>query len=161
MYFLFFPLFSCSAGKESTCNAGDLSSIPGLGRSPGEGNGYPRQYPGLENSWVAKSQTQLSDIHTFTFQFILGLYILLSPIFCPLCLWGSWLSLTELPLLFEFSLISLLCSFIISLCSCYDINMLLKHIFQITLVHLWYSEQNLIPKKQKSVFIVSVSKLDF
>ena len=39
-----------SAGKESTCNAGDLGSIPGLGRSPGEGNGYPFQYSGLENS---------------------------------------------------------------------------------------------------------------
>ena len=37
-------------GKESTCNAGDLSSIPGLGRSPGEGKGYPLQYSGLENS---------------------------------------------------------------------------------------------------------------
>ena len=39
-----------SAGKESTCNAGDLSSIPELGRSPGEGKGYPLQYSGLENS---------------------------------------------------------------------------------------------------------------
>ena len=39
-----------SAGKESFCNAGDLVSIPGLGRSPGEGNGYPFQYSGLENS---------------------------------------------------------------------------------------------------------------
>ena len=39
-----------SAGKESTCNAGDLGSIPGLGRSPGEGNGYPLQYSDLENS---------------------------------------------------------------------------------------------------------------
>ena len=38
------------AGKESTCNVGDLGSIPGLGRSPGEGNGYPLQYSGLENS---------------------------------------------------------------------------------------------------------------
>ena len=37
-----------SAGKESACNAGDLGSIPGLGRSPGEGKGY--QYSGLENS---------------------------------------------------------------------------------------------------------------
>ena len=36
--------------KESTCNAGDLGSIPGLGRSPGEGQGYPFQYSGLENS---------------------------------------------------------------------------------------------------------------
>ena len=39
-----------SAGKESACNAGDLSSIPGLGRSSGEGKGYPLQYSGLENS---------------------------------------------------------------------------------------------------------------
>ena len=39
-----------SAGKESACNAGDLGSIPGLGRSPGEGNAYPFQYSGLENS---------------------------------------------------------------------------------------------------------------
>ena len=39
-----------SAGKESTCNVGDLGSIPGLGRYPGEGKGYPLQYSGLENS---------------------------------------------------------------------------------------------------------------
>ena len=39
-----------SAGKESTCNVGDLGSIPGLGRSPGEGKGYLLQYSGLENS---------------------------------------------------------------------------------------------------------------
>ena len=39
-----------SAGKESACNAGDLGSIPGLGRSPGEGKGCPLQYSGLENS---------------------------------------------------------------------------------------------------------------
>ena len=39
-----------SAGKESGCNAGDLGSIPGLERSPGEGKGYPLQYSGLENS---------------------------------------------------------------------------------------------------------------
>jgi len=39
-----------SDSKESACNAGDLSSIPGSGRSPGEGNGYPIQYPCLENS---------------------------------------------------------------------------------------------------------------
>ena len=38
------------AGKESACNAGDLGSIPRLGRPPGEGNGYPLQYSGLENS---------------------------------------------------------------------------------------------------------------
>ena len=52
-----------SAGKESACNAGDLGSVPGLGRSPGEGKGYPLQYYGLEKSMayivpgVAKSQT--------------------------------------------------------------------------------------------------------
>ena len=56
--------FPCdSAGKESTCNARDLGSIPRLGRSPGEGNGYPLQYSGLENSTdcvvhgVGKSRT--------------------------------------------------------------------------------------------------------
>ena len=38
-----------SAGKESACSSGDLGSIPGLGRSPGEENGYPLLYSGLEN----------------------------------------------------------------------------------------------------------------
>ena len=58
-----------SAGKESACNAGDLGSIPGLGRSPGEGKGYPLQYSGLENSMdsivhgVTKNWTGLSDFH--------------------------------------------------------------------------------------------------
>ena len=43
--------FPCgSAGKKSACDAGDLGSIPGLGRSPGEGKRYPLQYSGLENS---------------------------------------------------------------------------------------------------------------
>ena len=57
------------AGHESTCNVGDLGSIPGLGRSPGEGKGYPLPYSGLENSLdcivhgVAKSRTRLSDFH--------------------------------------------------------------------------------------------------
>ena len=61
--------FPCgSAGKQSTCNVGDLGLIPGLGRSLGEGKGYPLQYSGLENSMdcihgVAKSQTQLSNFH--------------------------------------------------------------------------------------------------
>ena len=54
-----------SVGKDSACNVGDLSLIPGLGRSPRDGNGYPFQYSGLENSMdcivhgVAKSRTQL------------------------------------------------------------------------------------------------------
>ena len=48
---LFLLGFPCgSAGKESACNARDLGSIPGLGRSPGEGKGYPLQCSGLENS---------------------------------------------------------------------------------------------------------------
>ena len=48
---MYFTLgFPCgSAGKESVCNVRDLGSIPELGRSPGEGKGYPLQYPGLEN----------------------------------------------------------------------------------------------------------------
>ena len=67
-----------SDGKASACNEGDLGSIPGLGRSPGEGNGNPLQYSCLENpmdrrAWwarvhgVAKSRTRLSD---FTFTYI-------------------------------------------------------------------------------------------
>ena len=43
-------LHGSPAGKESSCNAGDLGSIPGLVRSPGEGKGYPLQYSILENS---------------------------------------------------------------------------------------------------------------
>ena len=61
-----------SDGKESACSAGDPGSVPGLGRSPGEGNGNPLQYSCQENSMdrgaqratvygVARSQTQLSD----------------------------------------------------------------------------------------------------
>ena len=58
-----------SVGKESPCNAGDLGSISGLGRSPGEGKGYLLQYSALKNSMdcivhgVAKSQSRLSDFH--------------------------------------------------------------------------------------------------
>ena len=67
-----------SEGKASACNVGDLGSIPGLGRSPGEGNGNPLQYSCLENptdrgAWwatvygVTKSQTQLSDFTSLHF----------------------------------------------------------------------------------------------
>ena len=66
--------------KESACNAGDLGSIPGLGRSPGGGNGNPLQYSCLENSmgrraWkptaygVAKSKTQLNEHLFYLFYF--------------------------------------------------------------------------------------------
>ena len=64
-----------SVGKESACNAGDLGSIPGLGRSPGEGKGYSCQYSGLENSMdcivhvVTKSWTGPCDFH---FHFVLN-----------------------------------------------------------------------------------------
>ena len=74
------PVFLCfpcgSAGKESTCNAGNLGLIPGLGRPLGKGKWYPLQYACLENSMgcivhgvtcivhgVAKSRTRLSDFH--------------------------------------------------------------------------------------------------
>jgi len=65
--FLGFPYGS--AGKESTSNVGEMGLIPGLGRCPGEGKGYPLQYSGLENSMDcivhgdAKSWTRLSDFH--------------------------------------------------------------------------------------------------
>ena len=74
---LFFTLFTSrlpcdSDSKESACSVGDPGSIPGLGRSPGEGNGTPLQYPGLENptgegaQWatvhgVTKSRTWLGN----------------------------------------------------------------------------------------------------
>ena len=68
-----------SDGKVSVCSAGDQGLIPGLGRSPGEGNGNPLQYSCLENpmdggAWwaavhgVAKSRTRLNDF-SFTFHF--------------------------------------------------------------------------------------------
>ena len=81
LYFIFDVLFiwgatlcslseaSGSAGKESTCNVGNLGLIPGLGRSPGEGKGYPLHYSSLENSidcivhGVPKSRTRLSNFH--------------------------------------------------------------------------------------------------
>ena len=60
-----------SAGIESACNMGDLGLIPGLGRSAGEGKGYPLQYSGLENFMdyivpgVTKSRARLSDFHIY------------------------------------------------------------------------------------------------
>ena len=63
--------FPCgSADKESACSMGDLGSIPGLGRSPGEGKDYPLQYSGLENSmdyspWACKESdtTERLSLH--------------------------------------------------------------------------------------------------
>ena len=77
--------FPCgSAGKESACNAGDLGAIPWLGRSLGDGRGYPLQHSGLENSrelyspWVSKNRTRLSDFHFlyFIFSFISLIHLL-------------------------------------------------------------------------------------
>ena len=69
--------FPCgSSGKEST----NLGSVSGLGRSPGEGKGYPLQYSGLENSMdcivhgVAKSQTRLSNFHYLTNEILINLH---------------------------------------------------------------------------------------
>ena len=75
--FYFMSFSDGSAGKESACNVGDLGSIPGLGRSLEEGNGYPLQYSGLEKSMdcivhgVAKGQTRLGDFHfSFFYEWI-------------------------------------------------------------------------------------------
>ena len=62
---------SGSAGKESSCSGGDLGSVPGLGRSPGEGKEFPLQYSGLDNPMdcivheVTKNRTWLSDFNFF------------------------------------------------------------------------------------------------
>ena len=65
-YILDFP--GSSAGKESACNAGDLDSIPGLGRSAGEGIGYPLQYPWT--SLVAQLVKNLSAMQKTSVQFL-------------------------------------------------------------------------------------------
>ena len=61
-----------SDGKTSACNVGDLGSIPGLGRSPGEGKGFPLQYSGLENSMdfiVHGGCKELDQLSNFRFHF--------------------------------------------------------------------------------------------
>ena len=99
-----------SDGKESVCNTGDPSLICGLGRSPGERNGYPLRYFCLENSmdrgaWqatvrgVANSQTCLSDYNTFT----------LVPSSCLLHTYGNYLN--KFPLFWNFPPTLLLLSF--------------------------------------------------
>ena len=68
MWVMGFP--GSSASKESACSVGDPSSIPGLRRSPGEGNGYPLQYSDLENCMdciahgITKSGTRLKRVST-------------------------------------------------------------------------------------------------
>ena len=79
--------FPCgSAGKDSTVNAGDLGSVPRLGRSPGEGKGYPLQSSGLENSmdcivhaaWSGGTQCHLGTPDLFGRRILGGLLMLLS-----------------------------------------------------------------------------------
>ena len=76
--FLGFP--GGSAGQEFTYNVGDTGSMPGLGRSPGEGENDPLQYSGLENPMdcivheVVKSWTQLTDFH-FQSSYLLYFYL--------------------------------------------------------------------------------------
>ena len=77
MIILFHLGFPCgSAGKESACSAGDLGSIPWLGRPPGEGKGYPLQCSRLKNSMdcivygVTKSLTWLSTFHFISFSIV-------------------------------------------------------------------------------------------
>ena len=69
-----YACFPCgSAGKESTCNVGDLRSIPKLGRSPGEGKGYPLQYSGLENymdySWWDLKESDMTEWFSLSLHF--------------------------------------------------------------------------------------------
>ena len=61
--------FPCgSASKESACDEGDLGLIPGLGRSPGEGKGYPLQYSGLENSMDCVAKRDTTERLSFSFE---------------------------------------------------------------------------------------------
>ena len=83
MIYLLWDLLGGSDGKESACNVGHLGSIPGSGRSPGEGSGYPLQHSCLENSMdrgalqttvhvVAKSRdrTEQLELSIFTFSYL-------------------------------------------------------------------------------------------
>ena len=81
------PRVPCgSAGEEAACNMGDLGSVPGLGRFPGEGKGYPVQYSGLENSMdciihgVTKSRTRLNNFHMYSANWK-ALYVYIHPFF--------------------------------------------------------------------------------
>ena len=87
--FTYMQSLSGSEVKASACNAGDLSSILGSGRSPGEGNGNPLQYSCLENpmdggTWwatvhgVVKSRTRLSDLLHFHLLHFIHIYVFFS-----------------------------------------------------------------------------------
>ena len=115
---LYKPGESYTGGSEveaSACNAGDLGSIPGSGRPPGEGNGNPLQYSCLENpmdggAWwatvhgVAESQTRLSNLTNFL-HWALYLHTLnhtcWQPYSCVLSMWHYCLSSTKTRFLHE------------------------------------------------------------
>ena len=95
--------YGCVDGKESACNAGDLSSIPGSRRFPGEGNGYPFQYSCLENcmdrgTWqatvhgITKSQTQPKWLSTYWHPWSI-LIIIAKIIFCHPFIFSLYASL--------------------------------------------------------------------
>ena len=75
--FLGFP--GGSAGKESACNAGDLGLTPGLGRSPGEGNGCPLQYSGLYSPWSLKEADMTEQLSLSRDERMLILIPILTP----------------------------------------------------------------------------------
>ena len=99
-----------SDNKEPACNAGDLGLIPGSGRTPGEGNGYPLQYSCLEDSmdrrvWqvtvqeVTESRTRLNDFHWARSNFVLShlsLFGMATKICLPWTKKTSWLPHWEL-----------------------------------------------------------------
>ena len=95
--------FRCgSAGKESTCNAGDLGSIPGLGRSPGEGKGYPLQYSGLENSMDCRKEsdtTKRLSLSSISFTFVKRKHTINSFPFCFSLIYAAVHSLSLVPFL--------------------------------------------------------------
>ena len=117
-------VFPCgSAGKESTCNVGDLGSIPGLGRSPGEGKGYTLQYSGLENSMDSPwGQKESNMTERLSLHFTLGSGICSLPLlptftckqmFVEVVLWGGFWLLKNRGVYFLFHLQSITWCFFI------------------------------------------------
>ena len=107
----FIPIFSSkgfpggSDGKESACNVGHLGSIPGLGRSPGGGNGNPLQYSCLENPYGQRSLAESSIGLALSFRFLLYVELILlcgmkRGVTLFICLWISSCSNTTVERLF-------------------------------------------------------------
>ena len=90
------PEFGGSDGKESAYNAGELGSIPGLGRSPGEGKGYPLQYSCLENprdrgAWRARKELDTTEQPTLSLgnQVAYNIFMLILKVPAGLGFWNS------------------------------------------------------------------------